>query len=1263
MHLLILHMAYVFGGAERSTASFLSDLDRTRIKRITLIAPAVLRPFFSKGYEHFIDATAYQLKSGFTNLAALHRDAQTVGELLCELEPDVAFGMMHYASALVAFGARLTGARARTIAAYRSPFYEHILRYEQDLQRRDFLQAIVAEAALMADRVVVPSQGMADELKQRFRIPIDRIAVIPNGIDLAKITEATQAAIPELADLDQSQTPILCAIARLAPEKNLGLLLEAFQRVHAVCPSILIILGDGSEREGLEAKAVAWGLVDAIRFLGHRDSVYPYLRRADVLIHTCQYEGFGNTILEALACGTAVVATDCPHGPREVLDHGEYGVLVPPDNPDKLAEGILCLLSNPAKRQILAARGLERAKQLSIRRMMDSYETEFLKLSGLTTSDQFFTPRERNLYFNLSYNNFLLMNEVNPCKFVHVCMVTYNRLEFTRQSLEALFRHTDFPYILTVVDNGSNDGTIEYLQFLYEKNLIKNLMLFGANVGIAKAANVGWVCEPEADYYIKFDNDVVMRGPWLAAMVDVADSIPRVGAVAYNVENFSFPPSVINGRSVRLKGAGNLSGACMMVPKAVHEKLGFWCEDYGLYGEEDADYGHRIHCARLLNVYMADEDLAFHLPSGKNAVIDPITLESRDGGEENFHPDYRAWKDRLRHKNVNQDAFFSSNIHGYTSGEQSLYVGSQFARRWLLHRHVRSNWNDLWFDNIHRIALPMARVSRNYESLSVVFSTREADPSWFVGHIKNTVGLSDIEVISYVNNKGEFSLSELYNKGLREAQHNIVVFVHDDVVFNQENWGLQLLKSFQSTGYGILGIAGATDLFKDQHNVALAWWEAKGRVVGKIRHEVDGKTAETVYSNRYDDPVPVICLDGVFIAVDKHGIRKFFNEEFKGFHYYDIAFTFANHLSGVDVGVVFDIDLTHKSGGKLDMAWQKSRLLFSKLYRDSLPHGIKPKKIDYDARPIEKFNSSNALVSIIIPTKDKIEILIDCIDSVINHTHIAQYEIVIADTGSTRENKEKLSEWIGNVGGKPNLSAIRLVEYNYYNFAKINNDVVKNHLSKKSDYVLFCNNDIKLLNDAVDRCLSLFGQNRKNSIGTVGIRLHYADNSIQHNGIEMLVGFGKAIGFSHRNLRSYYTYDSKLIEVMGNTAAFLMIERSVFEKCYFNENYNECLEDIELNLEMLRLGRKNYQIGHAVAYHYESQTRNLGSDKDKKIIDDYQKNLVPYFKKTAFHCSFLSYLRVLPELRIWATSRPRWKSARCCWRIFPGTRMSIICWV
>lgn len=102
--------------------------------------------------------------------------------------------------------------------------------------------------------------------------------------------------------------------------------------------------------------------------------------------------------------------------------------------------------------------------------------------------------------------------------------------------------------------------------------------------------------------------------------------------------------------------------------------------------------------------------------------------------------------------------------------------------------------------------------------LSVVFSTRAIDPA-FVDHVRTTADLKHIDILPYAN-PGRFSLAELYNKGLRKALSDIVVFVHDDVIFNRPNWGRALIGDFLQNDFGILGIAGTTDLVKDAQGKA-----------------------------------------------------------------------------------------------------------------------------------------------------------------------------------------------------------------------------------------------------------------------------------------------------------------------------------------------------------------------------------------------------------------------------------------------------------
>jgi len=127
--------------------------------------------------------------------------------------------------------------------------------------------------------------------------------------------------------------------------------------------------------------------------------------------------------------------------------------------------------------------------------------------------------RDKNKKYPVDYyfNNSIKNNE-----FVNICMVTYNRLKFTKQSIASITEHTKYPYVLTIIDNCSVDGTREYLIKLKNEGIIKNLILLNKNIGVAKASNIGWLLEPQSKYYLKIDNDIVIQKyNWLSNMVEI----------------------------------------------------------------------------------------------------------------------------------------------------------------------------------------------------------------------------------------------------------------------------------------------------------------------------------------------------------------------------------------------------------------------------------------------------------------------------------------------------------------------------------------------------------------------------------------------------------------------------------------------------------------------------------------------------------------------------------------------------------------------
>ena len=220
--------------------------------------------------------------------------------------------------------------------------------------------------------------------------------------------------------------------------------------------------------------------------------------------------------------------------------------------------------------------------------------------------------------------------------------------------------------------------------------------------------------------------------------------------------------------------------------------------------------------------------------------------------------------------------------------------------------------------------------------ITVGYSTREHNPQ-FIEYLKKSSGFKKIEVIEKINN-GEKSLSEVYNEILAESKTDIVVLCHDDIYFDTSSWFHKIKTHFEKSDFGILGVAGTTNMSDTGR-----WWETNRRkdMIGIVNHESEGKKWTSKYSDDFGKSIrQTVIVDGLFIAVSKSRIKHNFDEEFEGFHFYDIAFCFKNHLEGVKVGVITNIRITHKSIGQTNQQWEDNREFFVQKYKDNLPNKI-----------------------------------------------------------------------------------------------------------------------------------------------------------------------------------------------------------------------------------------------------------------------------------------------------------------------------------
>ena len=223
-------------------------------------------------------------------------------------------------------------------------------------------------------------------------------------------------------------------------------------------------------------------------------------------------------------------------------------------------------------------------------------------------------------------------------------------------------------------------------------------------------------------------------------------------------------------------------------------------------------------------------------------------------------------------------------------------------------------------------------MSKNNEVVSVVISTRKIDDE-YLKHVEKMFSHPKTEILVYENDK-EFSLTQIYNKGLNDSKNDIVVFMHDDLILETKNMTPKIVKLFEKhSEYGIIGLAGTNNLKSS------VWWEDRDSMFGIVGHEHNGKRHVNRYSKKEFNEIlkRVSVVDGLFFMVHKQRIKKEFNEEFKGFHFYDLSFCTDNFLEDVKIGVTTKIRVTHKSIGQVNKEWEKNRLFFSALYEKHLP--------------------------------------------------------------------------------------------------------------------------------------------------------------------------------------------------------------------------------------------------------------------------------------------------------------------------------------
>lgn len=257
--------------------------------------------------------------------------------------------------------ANMTAILARDLARVKTKLvgveHETLSASKSQLRRSKLFPTMMKLLYPRADAIVGVSKGVSEDLDTQLGFKPGTVKTIYNPVVDPQLIAKSQEPVAH-PWFQPDSPPVFLAVGRLSFQKDFENLIQAFALVRARKPARLIILGEGETRSELEAAIAKLGISEDVSLPGFVQNPYAYMRNSTALVLSSRWEGLPTVLIEAMACGCAVVATDCPSGPHEILAAGQYGRLVPVENAPALADAMVQTLDNPVSRDLSIERGM-----------------------------------------------------------------------------------------------------------------------------------------------------------------------------------------------------------------------------------------------------------------------------------------------------------------------------------------------------------------------------------------------------------------------------------------------------------------------------------------------------------------------------------------------------------------------------------------------------------------------------------------------------------------------------------------------------------------------------------------------------------------------------------------------------------------------------------------------------------------------------------------------------------------------------------------
>lgn len=385
--LFIMDSLYPIGGVERVLETMLRHLNRSNFNP----AVVVLGSHHRRELELPRDVPLRHLGKKHVRNAV-----KELTRIIEVAEPDIIYSAKTHVNVAAILANRLTRHPSCIVPSERSHLSAQLRNQPPPQKWRRLFTLLLARSLYRkaADKVVFVSKEALQDGCMRLRLPEDKATMIYNPIVDDALLEMSEEAVEHPWFAKEREKPTILAVGRLTREKGFSHLLKAFHQARNSIPARLVVIGEGKERQQLTSLAETLGIEDDVTFLGFQSNPYKFMAKADVFVLSSLYEGLSIVLVEAMACGAPVISARCPSGPEEIVTDGVDGLLVPPADPEALAEAIIRVLTNPEMARKMALAGRQRADDFRAEKIVRQYEQLFESVLEEKTSN-WSAPRTR----------------------------------------------------------------------------------------------------------------------------------------------------------------------------------------------------------------------------------------------------------------------------------------------------------------------------------------------------------------------------------------------------------------------------------------------------------------------------------------------------------------------------------------------------------------------------------------------------------------------------------------------------------------------------------------------------------------------------------------------------------------------------------------------------------------------------------------------------------------------------------------------------